>query len=94
MAQIISKEYANYLRPKNSTDPIWRTKTNMGQDIIAILEVLYYYIKTSKLSEEEEAEYAGILCEIMNCNNIAELKNLDMEAYLEPFYLFLYRSIK
>ena len=60
-------------------EPSWRTKTDIGKEMFAILEVLYYYINTKKMKIEEECEYTDIICDVMKCNNILEINSLDIE---------------
>lgn len=74
----------SYLRLKASAEPSWRTKNDIEKEIFAILEVLYYYINTKKMSIEEECEYTDIICDVMKYSKILEIKSLDIEDYLEP----------
>lgn len=83
----IDDQCKNYLRVNlkaSELEPSWRTKNDIHKEIFAILEVLYYYISTEKLSPEEECEYIDIICDVLKCSKISEIKSLGIEDYLEP----------
>lgn len=87
--QPLKVEYTSYLIKTNLTaqvDPIWRTRNDIDKEIFATLEALYYYSSTEILSIEEAYTYADIINDVLGCKSISDLKNLELDDYLEPAF--------